>query len=632
MHHQPRSLILALRAAIPLLALHATLATAQTAFTPKVLHRFTGTTEATTLGGLPESPPILGADGMLYGTTRNAGDPVSLILPQGALYRVDPAGAAPYSFKLLGDLSTSTTTLVRGSDGTLYGGSALSNVNNTSLFGGTPAAFTVKNGVPALLSQPTQGPRGQLAIDELDRIYLGAAETPSGCSATVRAPLRRLNPDGTETKLLDFCDYAQGSGSAETHPKGTGAVALVWSRTDQALYVLTSVSARGVIDATATTDNAGRSVGTLVKVSKAALEAGAAAGGVLDASQVELLHTFLRNRDGEPTAAGGRLAGLVEAGEWLYGTSYSNPPTAGTQNSEIYSGTVWRVKKGDPASFTVLHRFRGTATLAQDGTATGDGGTPAGPLVLAADGNIYGTTQRDGTIVNTTARGVVTPVGAGTVYRIVPGTQADRADDKLEIVHRFDFATEGGRPVGLTPGVVAGGVQKLYGANSYGGSGETLTTASLSATGFGTVYAIDIVLPTVAFTTPLSVSATTARVGDRVTLGWATSNAASCTASGDNGELWSGAQQATAADVPLLNTLTKVGDNTFTLRCESLNDGPAVEQTVTVTVEAAPVVTQPTPDTSTGGGSGGGGPLSPWLLLPLAGLALSARRTLQEAP
>lgn len=605
----PRPLLKALALALPLLALHG--AHAQTAatpsFKPTVLHRFTAN-DAAKPGTLPEYPPIVGRDGMLYGTTRTGGPSLTFVLSQGLVYKVDPSGGTPFSSQLFGNISISNTNLVLASDGTIFGGTTTSNVNNTLPFGSTPAAFTIKNGTPALWFQPSRGVRGQISLDDANNLYVGSGDSVTECSATLRMPLMRLNADGTETKVLDFCNFATGTGLAQLQPKGGLPVATVWSKADQALYVMTSVAARGVFDATNSADNAGRAVGTLVRISKAALDTGAAGGGAIPADQVQLLHTFLRERDGEPTAAGGRLNGMVEAGEWLYGTTFSNPPTAGSQHSELYGGTVWRVKKTDPASFAVVHRFRSTATQAHDDTAQADGTTPYGTLVLAADGNIYGTTSRDGRTINVT-RGTRTAVGAGTLFRIVPGTQANRSDDKLEILHRFDLATEGGRPVGLSAGPVKAGVQRLYGANSYGGSGETVTTASLSLTGAGTVFAVDIPLPTAAFTTAFSASATTAKVGDRITLSWATSNTARCTASGDNGSLFSGAQQTTASALPLTAALSKVGANTFILSCDSLNDGPAIQQTVTVTVEALPPP------------SSGGGSLAAALLAPLAGLA-----------
>lgn len=630
-----------LRLALVFASLAASSAIAQTtAFKPTVLHRFTGTADTAQLGGMPMVPPVLAKDGsgQLQGHTFNGGTPLTLVLGQGVSYRLDALKGTGYQARLLGDISKSTTTLVQDAQGKIYGGAGASNVNNDTSanpFGSTAAMFSLQANVASALPTPPVRPRGQLAIDDDQRVYFGGGDAPGTCNASgvLAAGLWRLNPDGSYAKAFDFCQFFTVVGRLQLHEKGGAPVASVWSQTDQALYVLTSVGATGVFDSTQASDNAGRAFGTLVKIDKAALDEGAANNGQLaSADQVKVLHTFLRHRDGAPTSVGDRYSTLVEAGEWLYGTSYANAPTAGSVNDLRYGGTLWRVKKDDPASFTVLHRFRDADMLAKDGTAQADGSTPNGPLVLAADGNIYGTTARDGSSLYRPATGLPTPSGAGTLFRITVGSKADRSDDAYEVLHRFDVAAEGARPVGLSLGATVDGVQKLYGATASGGPGEVLNPASPDTTGNGTVFSVDVPLPSVSFTTPLTASASSALVGDRPTLSWATQNAAGCTASGSNGDTWSGAQQTQGSQIPLSGALTRTGVNTFTLRCESASGGPAVVQTVSITVKA---VTVAPPATSDGSGTGtwernnnrsdGGGPLSPWLLLPLAALGLARR-------
>ncbi|MFZ5526102.1 MAG: hypothetical protein ACOZE7_05560 [Pseudomonadota bacterium] len=623
MTHRLRPLQRTLCAALPLLALNSATAWAQTstAFQPTVLHRFTDDTQTATLGRVPRVPPILGADGLLHGVTFLGGPLLGAfgMVTQGVAYRIDPNGQASYQSTLMGNPAGISTTMVLGSDGQIRAGTYQSNVNNTTGLGlGTSAFYAFLTGAPSLLFQPTLAPQGQLSIDELDQVYIGIDKAIVSCSNGLTAPLLRLNPDNTETKVIDFCHHAQTSGSEQLHPKGSTPVASVWSKADQALYVVTAVDARGVYDSTASADNNGRSVGTLVKISKATLDAGAANNGLVPAEGIEVLHTFLRNRDGQPTAKGGRLTGLVEAGQWLYGTSYANPITSAPDHSEAYSGTVWRVKKGDPSSFTVVHRFRADQANATDGTPNADGGTPHGPLVVAADGNIYGTTRLDGTVVSTTA-GLNTPVGAGTLYRIKVGQQADRSDDTYEVLHRFNFGTEGGHPSGLSLGLTSNGIQKVYGANAYGGANEAVSTTG-SPAGNGTVFSFDVPVP-VNFSTALAASVGSATVGQTITLSWVTENATSCTASGDNGSTWSGAQQVSGNQVQLSAALSKVGVNTFTLRCENSVSGLATEQTVSVNVAAS---------TTTGGSGGGGGGAVGWGGL-LAGLSLWAFQSRRRA-
>lgn len=652
---QGSALVLALAAAgysSALLAQTATTA-ATSGFKPEVLARFTGTTGAA-IGAMPTSPPLVGKDGRLHGTTKLGGPSIGPFnfTVQGTAYSVPAtaSGTPGHSSVLLGNLGSASSTLAQDSAGTLYAGAAFSeynNVNNALL--GAPVMFTLKQGVPAAWTQPSLSdtyqkaisPRGQLAIDDAGNVYIGSSESSSRCVAgTTQNQLWRVTPAGVFQRVVDFCKFIDASASAQLHHKGGASVSHVWSQRDQALYALTSVTATGVFDPTATSDYLGRSVGTLVKIGKAALDEGAANNGVIDTGKVELLHTFLRGRDGEPAATSDRLSGVVEAGDWLYGTGYSNNPTSSNvPSSEVYSGTVWRVKKNDPSSFKVVHSFRGAGTLAADGTPDGDGGTPYGPIVFAADGNIYGTTKRDGTMVYRSGTGVVTPVGAGTLFRIRVGTAGDHSDDVYEVLHRFDSATEGARPVGLSAGSAANGMQKLYGATAYGGSGQVLNTATPEGgiAGSGTVFSLDVPVSSVSFTTPLTASASSVRAGDTVRLSWDAANATACTAGGSNGGAWLGAQQTRGSEVPVV--LRTAGNNTLTLSCQSDSGGLAATSSVAVTVTAASATT--TPGTSTGGttvtgispGAGrseSGGPLSAWLLAPLA--ALAAWRGLRRGP
>lgn len=620
------------RVAFPALALalplaHAVAQTLPAAFKPTVLHKFGGINNG---GAKPAVPPVLAADGRLYGHTFLGATAVApAFWGQGTVYGLDTTGAN-HRFELLGSIYQGSTPLVPTADGGfLVAG------NGAVPPGGFPwetagAVFSIKGGKAVALPAPSFKPLGTMALDTAGNLYMGSGESASACGASTTANiLWRMNADQSYSKVLNFCDYEEQQGNKQLHPKGGAPVASVWSSKDQALYVLTGVSADGVVDSALTTDYQGRSVGTLVKLSKAAIEEGVAAKGALDSSKVELLHTFMRARDGEPTAKGARVVGMVEVGEWLYGTTQFNAPTAGNAMDNRYGGTIWRVKKSDPKSFAVVHYFRGAGTVALDGTAQADGSAPSGPLVLAADGNIYGTTATDGSTMNTPKTGLATPSGAGTLYRIKVGATADHEDDSYEVLHRFDMGSEGGSLTGLSVGAVAGGVQKLYGAANVGGDGQPVTTTA-AAPGNGTIFSFDVPLPTASFSEALTASVATAAVGSTIHLSWATDQASNCSASG----AWSGAQQTSGSKVPVV--LSAEGENSYTLTCSSQNDGEPVTSKVTVQATA---VTQP--GTGNGGstetgnssnGGGGGGPLSAWLLAPLAALAWARRRSLKSSP
>ena len=619
MNSIPPALRRVARRAVPALALAAlglplTPATAQTAaFKPTVLHKFGGQDKG---GGKPMVPPMLGGDGRLHGHTLIGGTAAAgSFWGQAAQYDLN-AVTGDYRHQLLSGIASATTPLVpTPQGGFLVAGKGIDPVD-PGYWGTVPVVFNMASGSAAWLQSPKIQPFGSMALDGAGNLYMGSGESASACNKSTTAnTLWRMNADQSYSKVVDFCQYQEVQGTKRLHPKGGAPVASVWSSKDQALYVLTGVSADGVVDSALTTDNQGRSMGTLVKISQAAINTGVAQNGTLDAGQVELLHTFMRARDGEPTAKGARIVGMIEAGDWLYGTTQFNAPSAGSDMDVRYGGTIWRVKKSDPSSFAVVHYFRGATTASLDGTAQADGSAPTGPLVLAADGNIYGTTARDGSTMSVPKTGSATPVGAGTLFRIKFGSTANRADDRYEVLHRFDLGTEGGTPAGLSLGAVAGGVQKIYGAAASGGDGQVVSSAVLDSSGNGTVFSFDVPLPIAAFSEALTSSVATAAVGSTIHLSWATRQASSCTASGS----WSGAQQTSGSKLPVV--LAKAGENTYSLTCRSANDGQPVTSTVSVQGTA---VTQP----GTGGNSdsGGGGPLSAWLLAPLAALVWTRRR------
>ncbi|WP_159911568.1 choice-of-anchor tandem repeat GloVer-containing protein [Pantoea sp. 18069] len=582
------------------------------AWKPTVLVRFTGMSGAQP-GAAPITPPVVGMQGALYGVTRsgqaNLGAYSQLL--QGVAYRVDPSSAGSYAFAPLGDIGANIGTLVRNASGLVYGASSTSAIDPAQISGvgmlfsldasGATLAAPQQIAFPAIggpVAPQRFKPRGQMAIDAVGSVYMSGGVGTSSCASTNNYgnTLWRMDAGGSYARLVDFCTFKAGSGATEVHPKGGAPVALVWSEAQQALYGVSAITAPGEHPGIPGGDSAS---GVLFRIAKAALDAGPVA------DDVEILHVFARNRDGLVLGGESAQTALLEDGDWLYGT---------TQTGSAAGGAVWRIRKSDADSFTLIHRFR-AASVADDGAQ------PFGPLVRAADGNIYGTTALDASLMST-ADG--SAIGAGSLFRVKTDSAGDRAADAVEVLHRFDFETEGGRLVGLSAGAVANGVQKLYGASNAGGQPGNDRLAVGDALGYGTVFSIDVALPTVGFTTALAASASTARVGDTLSLTWATQNAASCTAGGDNGGTWSGAQQTTGSQVPLSAVLGQLGVNTFTLRCESVNGGPAATGTVSVTVEAATPVTPTAPETGNGGG-GGGGPLSLWLLAALAAIGLARR-------
>jgi uncharacterized repeat protein (TIGR03803 family) len=121
---------------------------------------------------------------------------------------------------------------------------------------------------------------------------------------------------------------------------------------------------------------------------------------------------------------------LIQASD---GSLYGMTPSGGASGA----GTVFKITTAGVE--TVLYSFAG-------GT---DGGSPAGSLVEANDGNLYGTTNGVG------ANGV------GTVFRITPnGVET--------VLHSFAGANDGAHPKGS---LIQGSDGNLYGMTAAGGAG-----------------------------------------------------------------------------------------------------------------------------------------------------------------
>jgi uncharacterized repeat protein (TIGR03803 family) len=138
------------------------------------------------------------------------------------------------------------------------------------------------------------------------------------------------------------------------------------------------------------------------------------------------------------------FAGLVQAANGdFYGTTSSGGTGNGGGNCPTNCGTVFKITPS--GKLTTLHNFNNT-----------DGRTPLGTLLLATDGNFYGTTASGGLI------------GAGTLFQITPsGT--------LTTLHNFSNAgADGGLPSGAIIQATDG---NLYGTTWTGGTGN-----------FGTVF------------------------------------------------------------------------------------------------------------------------------------------------
>lgn len=626
-------------------------------FKPVVLVKLSGET-GSYIGAVPYSPPILGNDGHLYGSTVNGGGTVgNWAVSIGTWYQYNLLSDS-YRSSFMTDLGSVISSLAKDSQGRIFGGVTYSNQNPEHMLGAglllrldqEQAELFAKADITSDMEKNLR-PRGQFAVDDDDNIYFPAGSGINTCLDTTedKNNIYRASKDGALTRVINLCKFFENYESTDARgrtikyqiqPKGATAIAYHWSKADQSLYVLTNISANGIVD----TENNLPALATLLKINKTVLDKGVANNGVVDADDITVLHTFTAVDGGYPSSSDSRLAGLVEDGDWLYGTSYSDVSTS----SHALSGSIWRVKKDDPSSFSIVYKFRSReqdevkGSDIADGTPEGDAGTPYGPLVVAADGNIYGTTLLDATTVFTANNGTVTPVGAGTLFRIKPGSEADRSDDQFEILHRFDSATEGMRPVGLSAGGYSNGVQKLYGATKFGGNGVEITPVNangynLADAGFGTLFSIDVPLPDVEIRS-FTVSPAKVTIGDgqKLTVTWDVANTStdgpcSVTATGTADYSDADGTKLPATDSWELDEPKTAGTISFVLSCDNHNtENQQTSEPVTVEVVQA----EGSGGNTGGGNSGGsesdsggssGGAMTTFFLTPVALMALRRR-------
>ena len=352
------------------------------------------------------APPILGPDGGLYGTAR-----VTVFGAAGLIYRAEPDGSRISTVYQLGEQDgiSPQSALLLGSDGRFYGTTSFAAAAEPGRFGTvfsvlpdgsgfttlyTFALTTGVNSISGLIN--TDGVYPDAALIEGSDGYLYGIARQGGSNGT--GTIFRLSRDGTAFELLhEFGPITSEPGAPiATNDDGHSPAGSLMEGADGYLYGTAFGGGEN-----------GR--GTVFRLRH-------------DGSGFQVVHAFSAatapdevslpvNVDGAAP-----LAGLVDGGDsFLYGVA--------SQGGASGNGTLFAIAP-DGSSFTVLHDF-------EDAT----GARPAGALLLASDGRLYGTTVGGGS----NEAGAV--IGLGVIFSIA------RDGTGYEVLHVFD-STQGANPSG----------------------------------------------------------------------------------------------------------------------------------------------------------------------------------------
>lgn len=390
----------------------------------------------------PNSGLVQGNDGYLYGTTQSGGAKGS-----GTVYKISTSGTLTtlYSFGTITntdthviDGSAPTAGLIQGSDGKLYG--ATSQGGTYSL--GTVFSITLAGTYNSLYSfgaANSDGATPQSAlIQGHDNNYYGTTEFGG---ANNSGTVYELSSSGTVVVLYSF-----GAATSDgTYPRG----GLVEGSTPLSFYGTTQAGGA---------DN----LGTVYTVSVPIMKLSPGTSYVMPANAAVLVpaNTTVTSNGGTPVT----ITGSDTTTNTSAGSTVNVPATAtGAADNIVIAGTLQPSSAG--VSDTVLYSF-GTAMTG--GTNT-DGINPQVALLLATDGNLYGTTLNGG------------QHSTGTIFSITPSGQ-------LSTLLAFG---DTGAPGGSNPasGLLLGSDGNYYGTTQAGGANSLGTVYSISPGGtLKTIY------------------------------------------------------------------------------------------------------------------------------------------------
>jgi len=440
-HHlkSPAIVAVLVLAALTTLADSDSLATENNSPSPQltVVYAFLGEAD----GALPFAGVTLDPAGNLYGTTAAGGTFTGSLCGSygcGVAFKIDGREheSVLYSFSGSQDGAYPESGLLRDSSGQLYGNSNEGGSHGAgTVFKLQPEANVCARALcpwnETVLHSFGMGndgvyPSGDLIRDAEGNLYGVTSNGGSGPCASGCGTVFKVDPEGNETVLWNFAGppndgaypycslfsdrmgnlygttYGGGNFSSgtvfELTPTGSG-----W--TERVIYNFTFAADGWYPFGGVISDAQGNLYGTTS-------EGGSADNGVVfklsPGGDETVLHSFTGPPDG--AAPGARL--LLDGSGNLYGTT----PAGGTRSGECSfsngCGTVFELSpNGSGWTERILWNFTGGA----------DGSQPTTPVVMDAQGNLYGTTRHGGDLNSQNPSCFINvSVGCGVVFQLAP--------------------------------------------------------------------------------------------------------------------------------------------------------------------------------------------------------------------